>query len=272
MKILKIVDLEYALKQKADQFLIKNLPFTVNMMDTIRRFRDRSDSYFLVDGSNIMVALTVFRSGYNPHIWNDPIIWVAGSAEESMKLVSLINLNKSVLVSSNDISRFIKNKYLRARSFSEDIMVREKMPEDSTFDYSSQLLSKKYAGESIALSLGGTKGEDNNNLIVREQRFLMERKCYGIIHEGKLVSRGAVMSSVKEYSSVGAFLTDERWRGQGYASDVIKAVLSETSRVSDNSCLFVNEKNERARSVYNKLGFSILQKVYFCEIDTRVTP
>ena len=107
MTILKLADLKYDLKQNADEFLIKNLPFTVNMLDTVRRFPDRSDSYFLVDGSNIVAALTVFRSGYNPHIWNDPIIWVAGGAEESMKLVSLINLNKSVLVSSNDLSGFI---------------------------------------------------------------------------------------------------------------------------------------------------------------------
>ena len=272
MSIFKITDLKDAQIQNADEFLIKNLPFTVNMMDTIRRFPDRSDSYFLVEGNIIVAALTIFRSRYNTHIWNDPIIWVVGNAEESMQLVSLINLNKSILVSTNDLSGFIKNKYLKARSFSENIMVREKRPEDSTFKYKSQLLSTKFAEESLALSLHTTKGEENAKLMEREQRFLLERKCYGIIRDGKVVSRGAVMSSVKEYSSVGAFFTEERYRGQGYASDVIRAVLSEASNVSENTCLFVNEKNERAHSVYNKLGFSILEKVYFCEIGTGVTP
>lgn len=272
MTILKIADLKYAQIQNANEFLIKNLPFTVNMMDTIRRFPDRSDSYFLVEGSNVVAAMTVFRSRYNTHIWNDPMIWVVGNAEESMQLVSLINLNKSVIVSTNDLSGFIKNKYLKARTFSEHIMVREKRPEDSTWEYKSQLLSRKYAEESLTLSLHTTKNEGNANLVEREQIFLMERKCYGIISEGKVISRGAVMSSVKEYSSVGAFFTNERYRGQGYASDVIRAVLSEASNVSDNTCLFVNEKNERAHSLYNKLGFSKLENVYFCEIGTGVTP
>lgn len=272
MIILEIVNLKDLGIQNVDVFLRKNLPFTVNMMDSIHRFPDRCDSYFLIDSSNIIAAIAVFRSGYNRHIWNDPIVWVTGTIEDSMQLVSLIDLKRSILVSTIDLSDFIKNKYPNARSFSENIMVREKKPEDSTFEFNSQVLPTKCAEDSLALSLHTTRGKCIADLIEREQRFLMERKCYGILRDGKVVSRGAVMSSVKEYSSVGAFFTDEKYRGQGYASDVIRTVLSAVSNVSDNTCLFVNEKNERALSLYNKLGFSVLEKAYFCDIGTGVTP
>lgn len=93
-----------------------------------------------------------------------------------------------------------------------------------------------------------------------------------IIHEGRVVFRVAVISSLKECSSVDAFFTDRNYRWQGYASDIIRAVLAEASKTSENTCLFVNEKNERALSVYSELGFSFPKKAYFCEIDTGVTP
>lgn len=269
---MSLVHLEEIGMQDADEFLTRNLPFTVNMMDSIHRFPDRSDSCFLVNESVITAALTVFRSGYNGHIWNDPIIWVVGKAEDSMQLVSLIDLNWSILVSTTDLSDLIKSKYRSARNFSENIMVRAKRPDDSTLEFKSQVLSREHAGESLALGLHVNGREATTELIEREQRFLMERKCYGIVDEGRVISRGAVMSSVKEYSSVGAFFTDEKYRGQGYASDVIRAVLAEASKTSENTCLFVNEKNERALSLYNKLGFSVSEKAYFCDIDTGVTP
>ncbi len=214
----------------------------------------------------------MFRSGYNRHIWNDPIVWVVGNEEDSKQLVSIIELRGSVLMSSFDISGFVTSKYPGARCFSENIMSREGKIEGPAFKLQSRNLSKEYAAESLSLATGVTGRNTDNELINREKRFLEERKCFGIVREGRIVSRGAIMSSVKEYSSVGAFFTDENYRGRGFASDVIGTVLAEASKVSDNTCLFVNGKNERAISVYSKLGFHTTGKAYFCEIGTGVVP
>ncbi len=214
----------------------------------------------------------MFRSGYNRHIWNDPIVWVVGNEEDSKQLVLIIELRGSVLMSSFDISGFVTSKYPGARCFSENIMSREGKIEGPAFKPQSRNLSKEYAAESLSLANGVTGGNTDAELINREKRFLEEKKCFGIVQEGRIVSRGAIMSSVKEYSSVGAFFTDENYRGRGFASDMIGTVLAEASKVSDNTCLFVNGKNERAISVYSKLGFHTTGKACFCEIGTEVVP
>ena len=84
---------------------------------------------------------------------------------------------------------------------------------------------------------------------------------YSVVHEGKIISNVSanrmqfVQNGVlKNYIQIGTVMTDENYRKQGLAADLIKRVIEEYKDVCDGIYLFGNLD---ALGFYQKMGFAM---------------
>lgn len=247
----------------------------MNIINCIKYFNERSETYFLIDENNIKACILIFKSDYNDHIWHDPTIWIIGNNKYSKILLDKIKNKKFVMISLYDISKEIKIKFPGAKIFNENIMVRinEKVCDKDIQNV--RRLSEEDAIQSLNLDKDATYNEDLNeikNKIDREKKFINERICFGKFIDNKLIARGAIMSITDKYSSIGGFYTIETERRKGYISEIIKCILNGAKKHSLNSCLFVSNNNNNAIKAYEKLGFTSVNNAYFYDVNTGLSP
>lgn len=260
--------------EELKEYLHMILPFSVNMMAAIRDYPMRCRIIVARRNKEITGSLVEFHSGYNGHIWFDPIRWVSGDAEVASILVRKSGIYPSINISESDFSSLIESKAISASVFEEFIMVNGHACSNISINENSgriRQLTVDDAEDSLVFS-GYGRSELMPLMVERERRFLRERTCLGLFLDGKLVSRGAIMSETAEFSSLGAFRTDESFRKQGFGSRIILATLRTAKSSSESSCLFVRTTNTPAINVYSKLGFGIRKKVFFTDMGTGLTP
>ena len=254
--------------------LENSLPFSINMIATIRDYYDRCRVFVAGDLKNIAGVLVEFHSMYNNHIWFDPIIWITGSPHVSSKLLHERGYDKSIVISQTDFSSQLPVEYSRMRVFEEFIMTvdTDMLPVSANNpDVEIRRLESADVEESLLFSGYGGEIMDLKER-KREENFLKERICLGLYSNGQLVSRGAIMSVTEDYASVGAFFTLAGSRKKGYGSAIVTEVSKKASATSKYACLFVRSTNNEAISLYRKLGFKIADRAYFLDLGTGLSP
>jgi GNAT superfamily N-acetyltransferase len=248
------------------------LPFSVNIIGCLNDFDKRSIVYFITDKNDIKACLLIFKSSYNDHIWHDPTIWIIGNNVYSEILMDKISNKKFVMMSLFNINEVVKIKFPEVKVFNENIMARKNDNIDNGCRGDVRILSESDAMQSLKLNGNIEQNKDLRQLIEDEKRFINERICFGKFIDNKLVARGAIMSITGGYSSIGGFYTLETERRKGYMSGVINCVLNEAGKYSSNSCLFVRDNNDGAISLYKKSGFKPVNRIWFYDVNTGLSP
>lgn len=256
-----------------NEHLERLLPFTVNMLATVRDHLQRCRILVARKQKSIAGALVEFSSTYNRHIWNDPIIWITGPAEVEFSLFRERGRKPAIIITQADFARQLSSRMPEIRVFEEYIMVAglDHLPKLEQATGEMKRLTTDESMDSLLIS--GYKMEDvDEPTMKREENFLEERVCMGFYVHGNMVSRGAIMSITDKYASIGGFLTAENARKKGYGSRIVAQTMRRASVYSENACLFVKATNENAISVYKKLGFKIKEKVFFTDLGTGSIP
>ena len=254
--------------------LMKKLPFTVNMHAAIRDYRERSRILVARRGNYILGVLVEFRTTYNRHVWLDPIVWITGTPEVASALLEMRGYEPSIVISECDFSPN-SGKFIPEMSVYQEFVMTASLENpvqsNGATHGNTRQLHAENARNSLSFS-GYADDEIDPETLRREENFLNERICLGHYVDGELVSRGAIMSTTGEYATVGAFFTLESKRGQGYGTEIISEVMKMASLRSRKACLFVRSTNDKAISVYRKLGFEIHGTAFFTDLGTGSAP
>ena len=255
-------------------YLKKLLPFSVNMIAAVRDYPDRCTVLIARRRKSIAGVMVEFHSRYNRHIWFDPIIWIAGNADAALALFHEKGSGPSIIISQTDFTNRGSTRKIELKVYEEYIMVANLDNVNLELRTGEGELKRLTVYNKIdSLAISGVEGKEmDQDSIEREENFLKERVCMGLFVDGKLVSRGAVMSITDDYASVGAFLTDRGSRNMGYGSRIVAQTLRRASVYSRNACLFVRASNENAIQLYRKVGFEINEKAYFIDVGTGSMP
>ena len=257
-----------------NEYLVKLLPFSVNMIASARDHMERCRILMARERNSIVGVLVEFHSNYNRHIWLDPIIWITGNSRVASLLIKERGFLPAIVISQSNFSRGMPSEKHNIHVFEEYIMVAklDHIPEDIKL-IKGEIRRLGYKDIMDSLHISGFKPEDiDHDILSMEDRFLKERICLGMFADGRLVSRGTIMSTTEEYASVGAFLTANDARRMGYGSDIVLQTMRMASAYSRNACLFARTTNYNAISLYRKLGFEIKEKVYFTDMGTGSMP
>jgi predicted GNAT family acetyltransferase len=84
---------------------------------------------------------------------------------------------------------------------------------------------------------------------------------YGIRVDGRLVAMAGERLSPVGYTEISAVCTHPDYRGRGYGRDLVETLVRNISDRGDVPILHV-EKDNRAASLYEKIGFSIRQTIH----------
>jgi GNAT superfamily N-acetyltransferase len=254
-------------------FLENNLPFTLNALNSLTYYPDRTKVYYSKTQRETIYVIE-FKSGYNKHIWYSPIIWMISDNAD-------INfLRNSLREQMNNNSSFIA----LARSFSENpevsgiLSYREKLMVNDKFDgliipeFKVVRLDEFAAEQSLLLSLPSKKGKFTNEEISRERLFIRERETYGIFLDNKLVCRGSIMAGYGKYFSVGGFITHTDYRKMGLATSLVGFICKRIMEMGGIATLTVRKDNMGALSLYRKLGFMDKEEIMFLDCGSGVVP
>ena len=147
-----------ALNQDFDEimsYLKSELPFSVNMIASIRDHCERCRVLVARQSKLIAGVLVEFHSTYNSHIWLDPIIWITGNSEVSSILLRERGFGRSIIISQAEFASLIPTEMPEVRVFEEFIMSvsLEKFSEkEITPDVNVRRLEIFEADESLKIS------------------------------------------------------------------------------------------------------------------------
>ncbi len=253
------------------EFLKNRLPFSINMLHSMKNYPQQTDLLIRGDKGDPEAVLVNLRSGYNDHIWHDPIMWVTGNKNACSDLVNSLDMETCVLISDTGLKEDLQEKYDHLNSYNEYLMVLHKddLSEEALF---SKRLDEDNAADSLSLAGILPSYPNYSDYIEKEKRFLKDRQVFGIFYGERMIARGALMSNEPEYSSVGAFIVDPEFRSRGFGEQIVTSVAQQAALKSERICLFVNTNNEPAISLYKKIGFSVAQEIYFYDVNTGLRP
>ncbi len=256
--------------------LLEQLPFTTNAISSILEYPERTE-VFTQKLLGKKAYIVEFKSKYNPHIWYSPILWLIPTSndldEVKIMLKNAIQRNASFIalapVSSNNNSisisnlRIYREKLLQKLTNTRNII-------NSHLDI--RRLDESEAEQSIALSSTVEPNSVMHDPLISERLFLRERETYGIYSDGILISRGSIMATVHNYSSVGGFVTHPNYRKVGYASALVGHICNLVQDRRKIPFLTVREDNFAALSLYTKLGFGDSGELLFIDYNSGVVP
>lgn len=254
------------------------LPYSTNAIHSVLTYPQKTVIYQNATENNSEIITSVaYNSGYNPHIWYSPIIWLSiGGVEKNEKLIAA-TLEYLADKFTSFISMVPKSITLgkleeRFKFYKENLMIRRNSQPPLHSPYTVRRLDSKDAMESLRLSSGIEPNDVRLDPVGAEKLFLKERETYGIFMEGKLVCRGSIMASSGSYYSVGGFVTDQEYRGMGLGTRIVDFICREVELRGGFPFLTVRSDNDIAIKLYKKLGFETLQEITFIDYNTGVVP
>jgi len=86
---------------------------------------------------------------------------------------------------------------------------------------------------------------------------------WGIFEEGKLVAMAGERLHLKDHTEISAVCTHPDALGKGYGSILVSLIAEKIIKEHKTPILHVRSDNERAITMYERLGFSIRSDIYF---------
>lgn len=256
--------------------LRRNLPFSVNAIDCINRFPERTEAVtFRKEGKEIGISIC-FHSGYNSHVWFDPVVWTILDDELDYEVLNFLQNKLGNKFVAHVYGNKVENTSFEDRGewkrYTELIMSVEENKFDRSFgeQYRVLPLSAREVREIFAfLSDGANPTLDQEK---REERFLLERNVYAVKLNDRIVSAGAIISSSNGVTSIGAIKTDVKQRRKGLARYLISQLLKDVFQNQNEVILFVRNNNYPAIELYRSLGFREVGKSTFLDHGANVSP
>jgi ribosomal protein S18 acetylase RimI-like enzyme len=84
---------------------------------------------------------------------------------------------------------------------------------------------------------------------------------FGIDCDSELVAMGGVQTKLPGFTEIGSIVTHPDYRRQGYASEVVAALVDHLRTQDQRVFLVLFQTNHPARALYEKLGFRIMNEL-----------
>jgi len=213
--------------------------------------REQTKIFLAVEGEEVLGSLLVFA---------DYIVQFRGSREAVQKLLAYADFEKVELEAPPDCEDIVCQKFKPRIKQNMVLMRLNRGEEHVRLTETPVVLNVEDAEEVAALMRrcdpewwGETKAEQ---LKQRWQNIFW----LGIRKEGRLVSVGNTRF-VDFASNIGVVATDEKYRGRGYATSIVSALVEEILKRSPIALIHVIADNAPAVRAYSKVGFK-LYKTY----------
>ena len=256
-----------------DQFL----PYSINAIDAFSNYRCKVQLYSSIKNDKKSAGV-LFMSGYNPHIWFSPTVWIFGNPETNNEILEYMDAidqeGKYVVQACSEDKQPCKFSS-HYKGFLEYMM---ELNELDFHNYAMEKspavrrLDKKDATQSLIISGYGQVKKIDKISIEMEEKFILERETYGIFEEGQLVCRGSIMSCNDKYCSVGGFVTHNDFRNHGLGKSLVSYICAVVISRHKIPVLFMRNDNILASKLYEGIGFKKKGNVYFLDHNTGARP
>lgn len=256
-------------------FLNEYLPFSANALNSIQEYSERTKIFRYGSPQDPSYAVE-FISGYNPHIWFSPILWVfpAGNMNKSLErlLRSAAKRNSRFIALAPYVSDDIIPEFTDFKFYKERLMILKDFQSERTLKYEIKKLHESSAEQSLNLSAEVEPLSAVKSTLAAERQFLRERETYGIFLDSKLVCRGSIMANSGGFYSIGGFVTHRDYRRKGLAGDLIWHICKLVRERNGVPFLTVRDDNYAAIPLYRNLGFRELETISFIDYHSGVVP
>jgi len=207
--------------------------------------REQTKIFLAVEGKEVLGSLLVFA---------DYIVQFRGSREAVQKLLEYANLEKVELQAPPDCEDIVCQKY-KPRIKQDMVLMRLNRGEER-----SQITEKPVRlwiedAEEVADLMRRCDPEWWGEANAEKVRKSLETAfALGVKKDGRLVSAGSTRF-VDFASNVNMVATDERYRGRGYATSIVSALVEEILKRSPIALIHVIADNIPAMRAYTKVGF-----------------
>jgi len=207
--------------------------------------REQTKIFLAVEGKEVLGSLLVFA---------DYIVQFRGSRKAVQKLLEHANLEKVDLQAPPDCEDIVCQKFKPCVKQDMMLMRLNRGEQHVCVTETPVRLSVEDAEEVAALMRRCDPkwwGETNAEQLKQRWQNVF---WLGIRKDGKLVSVGNVCF-VDFASNIGVVATDEHYRGRGYATSIVSALVEEIFKRSPIALIHVIADNAPAVRAYSKVGF-----------------
>lgn len=257
-------------------FLRSQLPLSINAIDSLIRFPERTKLITEYENNSLASLGIVFESSYNSHVWFSPFAWIFGAPDSNLKILKhLLKFYSSGIVCMGYESDLLSNENFvpEIKRYQEDLMIlSESKTNFKTNEEEIIRLSHSDAVASVLISRPETDNETLKFMSSRESRFISERLVFGVYSGSILASRGAIMSIYDHFSAIGGFVTDRRMRRRGFGTKTVSFISGHLHALGIEPFLTVRSDNQPAINLYRSLGFSKLREVVYLDFLSGTIP
>lgn len=207
--------------------------------------REQTKIFLAIEGKEVLGSLLVF---------SDYIVQFRGSREVVQKLFEYANLEKVELEAPLDCEDIVCQKY-KPRIKQNMVLMRLNRGEEHVRLTETPARLNVEDAEDVAALMRRCDprwwGETTSEQLKQRWQNVF---WLGIKLEGKLVSVGNTRF-VDFASNIGVVATDEYYRGRGYATSIVSALVKEILKRSPIALIHVIADNAPAVRAYSKVGF-----------------
>ncbi|MCO6451041.1 MAG: GNAT family N-acetyltransferase [Caldilineales bacterium] len=98
--------------------------------------------------------------------------------------------------------------------------------------------------------------------MVFSPQSLKRGEFFGIFVGPELAAMGGVQTYLPGHAEIGSIVTHPQYRRQGYATQVVHALIRHLHVQDCQTFLCLFQTNRSARSLYEKLGFEVINELY----------
>ena len=207
--------------------------------------REQAKIFLAVEGEEVLGSLLVFAD-YN--------VQFRGSREAVRKLLECANFEKVELQAPPDCEDIVCQKY-KPRIKQDMVLMRLNRGEEHVRLTETPARLNVEDAEEVAALMRRCDPEWWGEITSEQLKQRWQNVFWlGIKLEGKLVSVGNTRF-VDFASNIGVVATDENYRGRGYATSIVAALVQEISKRSPIALIYVIADNAPAVRAYSKVGF-----------------
>lgn len=207
--------------------------------------REQTKIFLAVEGEEVLGSLLVFAD-YN--------VQLRGSRKAVQKLLEYVNLEKVELQAPPDCEDVVCEKY-KARVKQDMVLMCLNRGEESIQITEKPVRLGIEDAEEVADLMRRCDPEWWGEAKTENLRKSLETAfALGIKKDGRLVSAGSTRF-VDFASNINMVATDEGYRGRGYATSIVSALVQEIFKKSPIALIHVIADNAPAVRAYSKVGF-----------------
>lgn len=247
-----------------ERYLARNFQANIYVLGDLETSDERAVFRIAYEGPDIVgVQLTFELPDY-------PIIWLSGNPESAERFVSMLNLERFVMITESSALGALERKYQGIRKYPEDVM---HLASDSfrpvRHENVRKIRQEEYFDWATSLNNGVTP---DARYIRKAKGDLKDYECFGYYHQGKIVSRGVVHVKSRYGWALGGIYTLPEFRGKGFATSVMSGIVDYSRSFTGNFILFVRSDNEPALNSYSRIGFRKVGERTFVDLNTGQVP